>query len=42
MYGKAYMGTGTTTSIIGKDEKIKAVLPKVKPDEHFAQGLALV
>jgi peroxiredoxin Q/BCP len=42
MYGKTYMGTERTTYIIGKDGKIKAILPKVKPDEHFAQVLALL
>jgi peroxiredoxin Q/BCP len=35
MYGKTYMGTERTTFIIGPDGKIKAVLPKVKPDEHL-------
>ena len=42
MYGKTYMGTERTTYIIGKDGKIKAILPKVKPDEHFAQVLAIL
>jgi peroxiredoxin Q/BCP len=42
MYGKTYMGTERTTYVIGKDGKIKAVLPKVKPDEHFARMLALL
>lgn len=37
MYGKTYMGTERTTFIIGPDGKIKAVLPKVKPDEHLRQ-----
>jgi len=36
MYGKTYMGTERTTFIIGPDGKIKAVLPKVKPEEHLA------
>ena len=36
MYGKTYMGTERTTFIIGPDGKIRAVLPKVKPDEHLA------
>jgi peroxiredoxin len=31
------MGTERTTFIIGPDGKIKAVLPKVKPDEHLRQ-----
>lgn len=42
MYGNTYMGTERTTFIIGPDGKIKAVLPKVKPDEHLAQLLALL
>lgn len=35
MYGKTYMGTERTTFIIGPDGKIRAVLPKVKPEEHL-------
>ena len=42
MYGKTYMGTERSTFVIGPDGKIKAVLPKVKPDEHLKQVLALV
>ena len=42
MYGKTYMGTERTTFIIGSDGKIKAVLPKVKPDEHLAQVMELI
>ena len=42
MYGKTYMGTECTTFIIGPDGKIKAVLPKVKRDEHLRQVLELV
>ena len=42
MYGKTYMGTERTTFIITPDQKIKAVLPKVKPEEHLAQILALI
>jgi peroxiredoxin Q/BCP len=42
MYGKIYMGTERTTFIIGRDGKIKAVLPKVKPHEHLEKVLALV
>jgi peroxiredoxin Q/BCP len=42
MYGKTYMGTERTTFIIGPDGKIKAVLPKVKPDEHLAKVLELL
>jgi thioredoxin-dependent peroxiredoxin len=42
MYGKTYFGTERTTFIIGSDGKIKAVLPKVKPDEHLQQVLDLL
>jgi peroxiredoxin Q/BCP len=42
MYGKTYMGTERTTFVIGPDGKIKAVLPKVKPDEHLKQVMALL
>lgn len=40
MYGKKYMGTERTTFVIGPDQKIKAILRKVKPGEHVAQLLA--
>ena len=40
MYGKKYMGTERTTFIIGPDQKIAAVLPKVKPEEHLEKILA--
>jgi len=39
MYGKTYMGTERSTFVIGTDGKIKAVLEKVKPDEHVAKVL---
>jgi peroxiredoxin Q/BCP len=42
MYGKTYMGTERTTFIIGPNGKIKAVLPKVKPEEHLARVLELL
>lgn len=42
MYGKTFMGTERTTFIIGPDGTIKAVLPKVKPDEHLTRVLALL
>ena len=42
MYGKTYMGTERTTFIIDPEGKIKAVLPKVKAEDHFAQVLALL
>lgn len=34
MYGKKYMGIERTTFVIGPDQKIKAIFPKVKPGEH--------
>jgi peroxiredoxin Q/BCP len=40
LYGKTYMGTERTTFVIGPDGIIKAVLPKVKPDEHLDRVLA--
>ena len=42
MYGKTYMGTERSTFVIDPTGKIKAVFPKVKPDEHFAQVLAVL
>jgi peroxiredoxin Q/BCP len=42
MYGKTYMGAERTTFIIGPDGKIKAVLPKAKPEEHLAQVMELL
>jgi peroxiredoxin Q/BCP len=42
MYGKTHMGTERTTFIIGPDGIIKAVLRKVKPDEHLARVLELL
>ncbi len=40
LYGKTYMGIERTTFLIGPDGRIKAVFPRVKPDDHFAQLLA--
>lgn len=42
LYGKTYMGTERTTFVIGPDGRIKAVLPKVKPDEHLGEILSLL
>lgn len=42
LYGKTYMGTERTTFIIGPDGRIKAILPKVKPDEHLAKVMELL
>jgi peroxiredoxin Q/BCP len=40
MYGKTYFGTERSTFIIAPDGKLKAVLPKVKPEQHLEQVLA--
>jgi thioredoxin-dependent peroxiredoxin len=40
MYGKTYFGTERTSFIIDPAGKLKAVLPKVKPEQHLAQVLA--
>lgn len=40
MYGKKYMGTERSTFIIDAQGKLKAVLRKVKPDEHLDLVLA--
>ncbi len=42
MYGKTYMGTERTTFVIGPDGKIKAIFPKVKPDDHLDLVLAVL
>lgn len=39
VHGKTYMGTERTAFIIGPDGKIKAVFPKVKPEEHLGKVL---
>jgi thioredoxin-dependent peroxiredoxin len=39
MYGKKYMGTERTTYLIGPDQKIKAILKKVKATGHVARLL---
>ena len=39
MYGKKYMGTERSTYIIGADQRIKAILRKVKPAEHVPELL---
>jgi peroxiredoxin Q/BCP len=38
--GRKYQGTHRVTFLIGPDGRIKAVWPKVKPDEHAAEVLA--
>lgn len=40
LYGRKYMGTERTTVIIASDGRVKAVLPKVKPEEHLDLLLA--
>lgn len=42
MYGKKYMGTERTTFVIGPDGVIKAVFPKVKPEEHLEKVLEVL
>jgi peroxiredoxin Q/BCP len=42
MYGKTYMGTERTTFVIAPDGKVRAVFPKVKPDEHLDQVIAVI
>jgi peroxiredoxin Q/BCP len=42
MYGRKYMGTERTTFVIGPDGRIRAVLVKVKPAEHYKQLLAVL
>jgi peroxiredoxin Q/BCP len=42
MYGKKYFGTERTTFVIGPDQKIVAVLPKVKPEKHLEELLAVL
>jgi peroxiredoxin Q/BCP len=37
MYGKSYMGTERTTYVIGPDQRIKAILKKVKAADHVPQ-----
>jgi len=39
LYGKKYMGTERTTYVIGLDQRIKAILRKVKPADHMGQLL---
>lgn len=39
MYGKKYMGIARATFLIGKDGKIAAIWPKVKPEGHAQEVL---
>jgi peroxiredoxin Q/BCP len=40
MYGRSYWGIERTTFVIGPDQNIKAIFPKVKVDGHSAAVLA--
>lgn len=40
--GEKFMGTERTTFVIGPDQKIKAILPKVNPADHADQLLDLL
>lgn len=42
MYGRKYMGTNRVTYLIDESGRIAAVFPKVKPEEHAAEILAMV
>lgn len=42
MYGNKYWGNERTTFVIGEDGRIEHVFPKVKPDEHAEQVLAVL
>lgn len=42
MYGKKYFGTERSTFIINEEGKIKAILAKVKPEEHFEKLLKVL
>jgi peroxiredoxin Q/BCP len=40
--GRKYQGTHRVTFLIGPDGRIKKIWPKVKPDEHAAEVLAVL
>lgn len=42
LYGREYMGIVRTTFIIGPDQKIKKIFPKVKVTGHFDEVLASI
>jgi len=42
LYGRKYMGTNRVTSLIDETGHIAAVFPKVKPDKHVDEILAVV
>ena len=40
--GRKYLGTHRVTFLIGPDGRIKKIWPKVKPDEHAEEVLAVL
>ena len=42
MYGKKVMGIERTTFLIGPDQKLLKIFPKVKPEGHAEEVLAAV
>jgi len=42
MYGKKVMGIERTTFVIGPDQKLLHIFPKVKPEGHAEEVLALI
>lgn len=42
LYGRFFMGIVRTTFVIGPDQKIKKIFPKVKVNGHFEEVLAEV
>jgi peroxiredoxin Q/BCP len=42
LYGKRYMGTNRVTYLIDEAGKIAAVFPKVKPETHAEEILAVL
>ncbi len=42
LYGRFFMGIVRTTFIIGPDQKIKKIFPKVKVNGHFDEVLAQI
>lgn len=40
--GRKYLGTHRVTFLIGPDGRIRKIWPKVKPDEHTAEVLAML
>ena len=42
MYGRKYMGIERSSFLIGKDGRIAKVFPKVKPDSHAEEVLAVL